>query len=52
VVHGCIHFVHKERMLQAVVFDMDGVIIDGHAAHRRAWKKFLHNQGAKFLTAN
>lgn len=32
-------------MLHAIVFDMDGVIIDSHAAHRRAWRKFLHNQG-------
>jgi phosphoglycolate phosphatase-like HAD superfamily hydrolase len=45
MVHGCIHFVHNDRMLHAIVFDMNGVIIDSHAAHRRAWRKFLHNQG-------
>lgn len=28
--------------LQAVVFDMDGVIVDSHPAHRFAWKQFLH----------
>ncbi len=28
-------------MLRGVVFDMDGVVIDSHPAHRRAWQKFL-----------
>lgn len=27
--------------LSAVVFDMDGVIVDSHPAHCRAWKEFL-----------
>jgi beta-phosphoglucomutase family hydrolase len=27
----------------AVIFDMDGVIIDSHPAHRKAWRKFLHS---------
>ena len=27
--------------LESVVFDMDGVIIDSHPAHRKAWQKFL-----------
>ena len=31
--------------LQAVVFDMDGVIVDSHPAHRSAWKEFLHVLG-------
>jgi beta-phosphoglucomutase len=31
--------------LQAVVFDMDGVIVDSHPAHRYAWKKFLQAFG-------
>ena len=31
--------------LQAVVFDMDGVIVDSHPAHRFAWKEFLHTLG-------
>ena len=33
------------KTLQAVVLDMDGVIIDSHAAHRQAWKEFLQTQG-------
>lgn len=29
----------------AVVFDMDGVLIDSHATHRKAWREFLRCQG-------
>jgi beta-phosphoglucomutase len=32
-------------MLRGVVFDMDGVIIDSHPAHRQAWKGFLESVG-------
>jgi len=35
----------KPVALQAVVFDMDGVIVDSHPAHRVAWKTFLHALG-------
>jgi beta-phosphoglucomutase len=28
-------------MLHGIVFDMDGVIIDSHPAHRQAWQQFL-----------
>lgn len=31
--------------LQAVVFDMDGVIVDSHPAHRLAWREFLRTFG-------
>ena len=31
--------------LRGVVFDLDGVIIDSHAAHRVAWRKFLQGLG-------
>lgn len=34
-----------ELMLRGVVFDMDGVIIDSHPAHRMAWKIFLQSVG-------
>ncbi len=26
-------------MLQAVIFDMDGVIVDSHPVHTKAWEK-------------
>ncbi len=32
-------------MLRGVVFDMDGVIVDSHPAHRAAWKSFLESEG-------
>ncbi len=31
--------------LQAAVFDMDGVIVDSHPAHRFAWREFLRTLG-------
>lgn len=31
--------------IQAVVFDMDGVLIDSHPAHRAAWREFLRVMG-------
>jgi len=31
--------------IRAVVFDMDGVLIDSHPAHRAAWKSFLQAMG-------
>jgi beta-phosphoglucomutase len=32
-------------MLQAVIFDLDGVIVDSHLAHKQAWKSFLNSLG-------
>jgi len=32
-------------MIRGIVFDMDGVIIDSHPSHRRAWKTFLQTAG-------
>jgi beta-phosphoglucomutase len=31
--------------LHSVIFDMDGVIVDSHPAHRRAWQQFLETLG-------
>lgn len=33
------------QVLRGVVFDMDGVIVDSHPAHRSAWKEFLRALG-------
>ena len=43
--------VGKQRKFQAVVFDMDGVVIDSHPAHRQAWQTFLSSLG-KEVTLN
>jgi len=32
-------------MVRALIFDMDGVIIDSHPIHRKTWKKFLASIG-------
>lgn len=32
-------------MIQGIVFDMDGVLIDSHPVHRVAWRKFLATVG-------
>ena len=32
-------------MFSGIVFDLDGVIIDSHPAHRRAWQEFLCTLG-------
>lgn len=32
-------------MLKAVIFDLDGVIVDSHQAHQRAWRMFLRSVG-------
>ena len=31
--------------LRGVIFDMDGVIVDSHPAHRKAWRQFLQSLG-------
>jgi len=35
-------------MLAGVIFDFDGVIVDSHAAHIKAWKAFLLTKGKAF----
>jgi beta-phosphoglucomutase len=32
-------------MIRGVVFDFDGVIVDSHPVHKRAWRKFLKSVG-------
>jgi beta-phosphoglucomutase len=36
---------NTKEPLHAVVFDMDGVIIDSHPAHRKAWRMFFQSMG-------
>jgi len=36
----------------SVIFDMDGVIVDSHAAHMRTWKKFLLSLGKSVADAD
>jgi beta-phosphoglucomutase len=35
----------EELMLRAVIFDLDGVIVDSHPTHKQAWKAFLISIG-------
>jgi beta-phosphoglucomutase len=37
--------IRSANQLRGVIFDMDGVIVDSHPAHRKAWRHFLHNLG-------
>jgi beta-phosphoglucomutase len=39
-------------MLAGVVFDFDGVIVDSHAAHMKAWKALLLSKGMTFDDAD
>jgi beta-phosphoglucomutase len=39
-------------MLTSVIFDMDGVIVDSHAAHIRTWKRFLLSLGKSVTDAD
>jgi len=34
-----------KKEIRAVVFDMDGVLIDSHPTHRAAWREFLKSVG-------
>jgi HAD superfamily hydrolase (TIGR01509 family) len=31
--------------LRGIIFDMDGVLVDSHAVHRKAWRLFFHTLG-------
>jgi len=32
-------------MLRGAIFDFDGVIVDSHPVHKRAWKRLLESVG-------
>jgi len=33
------------KALEAVIFDLDGVVVDSHPSHKRAWKTFFRSLG-------
>ncbi|MGA9509003.1 MAG: HAD family phosphatase [Candidatus Sulfotelmatobacter sp.] len=35
----------KATLLRGVIFDMDGVLVDSHAVHRTAWRRFFQTVG-------
>jgi HAD superfamily hydrolase (TIGR01509 family) len=35
----------RSGQLRGVIFDMDGVLVDSHAAHRKAWRLFFETLG-------
>jgi beta-phosphoglucomutase len=39
-------------VLRAAIFDMDGVIIDSHPIHKKAWRKFLELLGEEITEEN
>ena len=38
-------------MLQALIFDLDGVVVDSHPVHKRAWKTLFTSLGRNFSDA-
>ena len=42
---------NKLTEIHGVVFDMDGVLIDSHPAHRESWREFLHSLDKKVSEA-
>src|SRR5579872_4127640 len=39
-------------MFMSAIFDMDGVLVDSHPAHMRAWKKLLLSLGKSIIDAD
>src|SRR5580704_17325005 len=38
--------------IRGIVFDMDGVVVDSHPSHRRAWTQFLESVGKSATEAD
>jgi beta-phosphoglucomutase len=36
---------HGELVLRGAIFDFDGVVVDSHPVHKRAWRKLLESLG-------
>src|ERR1700746_3683034 len=41
-----------DSMLNGVVFDLDGVIVDSHPLHKHAWRAFLASVGKEVSDAD
>src|SRR5882672_10444451 len=39
-------------MLKAVIFDMDGVLVDSHPSHTTAWRKLLQLHGKQMMESH
>ena len=42
------HMTSKKGAVQAVIWDLDGVIIDSAEEHRKAWQRLAQEEGVKF----
>jgi beta-phosphoglucomutase len=47
---GCLYFMSNS--IQAVIWDLDGVIIDSADEHRRAWQRLAREEGVPFTDAD
>jgi beta-phosphoglucomutase len=47
---GCLSFMSNS--IQAVIWDLDGVIIDSADEHRRAWQRLAREEGVPFTDAD
>lgn len=42
----------SRNMLEGVIFDMDGVLVDSHPMHKRAWRQLLTSVGREVTDAD
>src|SRR5258707_9142249 len=47
---GCLYFMSNS--IQAVIWDLEGVIIDSADEHRRAWQRLAREEGVLFTAAH
>lgn len=45
------HSIFGLTMLKGIIFDLDGVIVDSHAAHKKAWRQVLASLGREVSEA-
>ncbi len=41
----------NEFKVKAVIFDLDGTLIDNNSYHRKTWEKYLNSKGRSISTA-